>query len=170
MCVSVYSLRMRSASSLPIDGPALGYAMTAASAVVYSAGVLAVRLATDAGAPLALVLAVRFGAQTVLFASQMVAKRIRLLPDTSVGRRFWLASGIMISSGTALYMVGAALAPLGEAGALSGLYPIGTLLIARVWLKEPLGTLGVPSIILSGVGVALISSSIDDPDESSRSR
>lgn len=141
--------------------------MTAASAVVYSAGVLSVRLATDAGAPLALVLAVRFGAQTALFASQLAAKRMALLPATQLGRRFWLASGTLVASGTALYMMGAALAPLGDAGALSGLYPIGTLLIARAWLKEPLGLLGIPSICLSGVGVALISSSLGGFGEAS---
>ena len=42
-----------------------------------------------------------------------------------------------------------------------------TLLIARVWLKEPLGLLGVPSICLSGAGVALISSTIKRSGEAS---
>ena len=141
------------------DGEALlGYGMTTVSAVVYSILVLTVRIATDSGAPLMLVLAVRFGAQTAAFACQMAAKRMPLRPVTRSGRLFWLAAGTTISSATALYMIGAALAPLGDAGALSGLYPVGTLIIARLWLHEPLGIAGIPSICLSAAGVTLISS------------
>lgn len=141
------------------DGEALlGYGMTTASAVVYSILVLTVRIATDSGAPLMLVLAVRFCAQTAAFACQMAAKRIPLRPETRSGQLFWLAAGTTISSATALYMIGAALAPLGDAGALSGLYPVGTMIIARLWLHEPLGIAGIPSICLSAAGVTLISS------------
>lgn len=137
------------------DGEALlGYGMTTASAVVYSILVLTVRIATDSGAPLMLVLAVRFCAQTAAFACQMAAKRMPLRPETRSGQLFWLAAGTTISSATALYMIGAALAPLGDAGALSGLYPVQ----ARLWLHEPLGIAGIPSICLSAAGVTLISS------------
>ena len=134
-----------------------GYAMTTASAMLYSCTMLLLRLATDAGAPAVLSVAARFGFQTLVYSGHMVAAGVPLVPSTRFGRRMLLATTLLICIGGTCYMLSSALAPLGDAGAISGAYPIGTLLIARVWLQEPLGLTGVPSILLCALGVAIIS-------------
>jgi drug/metabolite transporter (DMT)-like permease len=139
-----------------------GYAMTAVSAALYSCTMLLLRLATDAGAPSVLSVAARYGFQTLVYSGRMLAVRMPILPSTIFGRRMLLATTLLICTGSTGYMFGSALAPLGDAGAISGTYPAGTLLIARLWLHEPLGLTGVPSILLCALGVAIISHAPSD--------
>jgi drug/metabolite transporter (DMT)-like permease len=49
------------------------------------------------------------------------------------------------------------LVPLGIAAALSGLYPIVTMLLARLVLRESLPALGLAAVILAVLGIVLIS-------------
>ena len=59
--------------------------------------------------------------------------------------------GLADVGGNALYVGARALLALGLAAALSGIYPLFTMLLARVILRERLPRLG-----LAGVGFALI--------------
>ena len=141
-----------------------GYSLVAASALVYALSVLMVRVATDAGAPVALTLLARFAFQTPFFYGQMVFKGQRLLPSTSFGRRILLLSGSFVTACSFGYVAASAWAPLGDANAILGTYPIGTLLVARVWLKEGFGYSGLPALLLSATGVAVIYANMSPAD------
>src|SRR4029079_14720718 len=65
--------------------------------------------------------------------------------------RLALVSGLADVAGNALYIGARALMALGLAAALSGIYPLFTMLLARAILGERLPRLGV-----AGVGFALI--------------
>jgi len=65
--------------------------------------------------------------------------------------RLAVVSGLADVGGNALYVGARALLALGLAAALSGIYPLFTMLLARVILRERLPRLG-----LAGVGFALI--------------
>lgn len=71
------------------------------------------------------------------------------------------AAGLLDVGGNAFYVVARDLLPIGLAAALTGLYPIVTVLLARILLGErlpPLGRLGVGFAL---VGVVLISGGDD---------
>ena len=134
-----------------------GYALVALSAVVYALSVLMVRLAQDAGAPTELILLSRFAFQTVLFSCQMAVKGVPLFPSTRFGKRILLVSSTLVTAACFGYVAASAWAPLGDANAIGGTFPIGTLVVARLWLKEPFGYAGLPSLLMSATGIALIS-------------
>ena len=73
------------------------------------------------------------------------------LATLRASRRLAVLSGLADMGGNALYVGARALLALGLAAALSGIYPLFTMLLARVILRERLPRLG-----LAGVGFALI--------------
>jgi drug/metabolite transporter (DMT)-like permease len=68
-----------------------------------------------------------------------------------------VAAGILDVTGNATFVVATGLVPLGIAAALSGLYPIVTMLLARLVLRESLPALGLAAVILAVLGIVLIS-------------
>ena len=68
-----------------------------------------------------------------------------------------LAAGALDFLGNATFVVARGLVPVGVAAALSGLYPIVTMLLARVILGERLPRLGLAAVGLAVLGIALIS-------------
>jgi drug/metabolite transporter (DMT)-like permease len=68
-----------------------------------------------------------------------------------------LAAGAMDVVGNATFVLARASIPVGIAAALSGLYPIVTMLLARALLRESLPRLGVAAVLLAVAGIGLIS-------------
>jgi drug/metabolite transporter (DMT)-like permease len=71
--------------------------------------------------------------------------------------RIVVAAGILDVGGNALYVVARDLIPIGLAAALTGLYPIVTMVCARVILGERLPRLGQVGVGLAILGIVLIS-------------
>jgi drug/metabolite transporter (DMT)-like permease len=71
--------------------------------------------------------------------------------------RIVIAAGLFDVGGNALYVVARDLIPIGLAAALTGLYPIVTMLLARVVLGERLSRLGQVGVGLALLGIVLIS-------------
>ena len=71
--------------------------------------------------------------------------------------RVVVAAGLLDVGGNALYVVARGLLPIGLAAALTGLYPIVTMLMARVLLGEHLPRLGQLGVGLALLGIVLIS-------------
>ena len=67
------------------------------------------------------------------------------------------AAGVADVTANAMVVVAFATIPVGIAAALSGTYPLATMLLARVVLKETLPRLGLVAILLAVAGIVLIS-------------
>jgi drug/metabolite transporter (DMT)-like permease len=90
-----------------------------------------------------------------------------LLGALALGRRqfgglraAWLiviAAGALDFTGNATFVVARGLVPVGVAAALSGLYPVVTMLLARIVLGERLPRLGLAAVALAVLGIVLIS-------------
>ena len=66
-------------------------------------------------------------------------------------------SGILDFSGNAAFVLSRGLVAVGVAAALAGLYPIVTVLLARIVLRESLPRLGLAAVLLAVLGIVLIS-------------
>jgi drug/metabolite transporter (DMT)-like permease len=75
-------------------------------------------------------------------------------------RRAWplvAASGVLDVSGNALFVIARGGLTVGLAAALSGIYPLVTMLLARGFLHERLPRLGLVGVALAVAGIVLIS-------------
>ncbi len=79
------------------------------------------------------------------------------LPTLRSSWRLTLLSGVADVAGNALYVGARALMALGLAAALSGIYPLFTMLLARVVLRERLPRLGLAGVALALIAIVLIS-------------
>jgi drug/metabolite transporter (DMT)-like permease len=66
-------------------------------------------------------------------------------------------AGVMDVAGNGGFVLAASSLPVGVAAALSGIYPVITMLLARVILRESLPQLGIAAVLLAVVGIAVIS-------------
>lgn len=66
-------------------------------------------------------------------------------------------AGVMDVAGNSGFVLAAGSLPVGVAAALSGIYPVVTMLLARVILRESLPQLGIAAVLLAVVGVGFIS-------------
>jgi len=71
--------------------------------------------------------------------------------------RMVIAAGLFDVGGNALYVVARDVIPIGLAAALTGLYPIVTMILARVVLGERLPRLGQLGVAFALLGIVLIS-------------
>ena len=71
--------------------------------------------------------------------------------------RVVVAAGLFDVGGNALYVVARGLMPVGLAAALTGLYPVVTMLLARVLIGEHLPRIGQLGVALALLGIVLIS-------------
>ena len=71
--------------------------------------------------------------------------------------RMVIAAGLFDVGGNALYVVAREVIPIGLAAALTGLYPIVTMVLARVVLGERLPRLGQLGVAFALLGIVLIS-------------
>ena len=68
-----------------------------------------------------------------------------------------VASGALDVTGNAAFVLSRGLVAVGVAAALAGLYPIVTMLLAGIVLRESLPQLGLAAVLLAVLGVVLIS-------------
>jgi drug/metabolite transporter (DMT)-like permease len=85
------------------------------------------------------------------------AAAVGRLQRTSFPIRIVIAAGLFDVGGNALYVVARDLIPIGLAATLTGLYPVVTMLLARVVLGERLTRLGQLGVGLALLGIVLIS-------------
>jgi drug/metabolite transporter (DMT)-like permease len=110
------------------------------------------RAATASG-PWALLTSRLSGASSLLLLAALRGGLVTL----RAGWRLALLSGVADVGGNALYVGARALMALGLAAALSGIYPLFTVLLARVVLRERLPRLGLAGVALALVAIVLIS-------------
>ena len=77
--------------------------------------------------------------------------------------RIVVAAGLLDVGGNALYVVAREIVPIGLAAALTGLYPVVTMLLARVVIGERIPVLGQVGVALALVGIVLISAGGAEP-------
>jgi drug/metabolite transporter (DMT)-like permease len=70
---------------------------------------------------------------------------------------FVLLAGTMDVAGNAGFVLASGALPVGVAAALSGVYPIVTMLLAWAFLRESLPQLGMAAVLLAVIGIAVIS-------------
>ena len=84
------------------------------------------------------------------------------------GRRFpgriVVTAGLLDVGGNALYVVARDVMPVGLAAALTGLYPVVTMLLARITIGERISALGQVGVALALVGIVLISAGGAGPE------
>lgn len=66
-------------------------------------------------------------------------------------------AGTMDVAGNAAFVLARDTLPVGVAAALAGMYPVVTMLLARVVLRESLPRLGLAAVLLAVLGIVLIS-------------
>lgn len=72
-------------------------------------------------------------------------------------RQLASASGVLDASGNALFVIARSGITVGLAAALSGIYPLATMVLARLVLRERLPRLGLLGVALALTGIVLIS-------------
>ncbi len=126
--------------------------LAGAAAVSFGTWYVLIDLAADAGDPLwARVLS---RAASAGLAAMVAVGR---WGSTPVPWRIVAAAGIFDVGGNALYVIARDEIPVGLAAALTGMYPVVTMILARVVLGEHLPRLGQLGVLLALIGVVLIS-------------
>jgi drug/metabolite transporter (DMT)-like permease len=128
--------------------------LAAAAAVGFGTWYVLLDLAARGGDPLWALVLSRATSATLTASTATVFGRFdrRRFPT-----RIVVAAGLLDVGGNALYVVARDLIPVGLAAALTGLYPIVTMVCARVILGERLPRLGQIGVGLAIVGIVLIS-------------
>jgi drug/metabolite transporter (DMT)-like permease len=109
-------------------------------------------LAARAGDPLWALVASR--TSSAVLTAAVAARRF---DRSALPLRLVVAAGLLDVGGNALYVLSRELVPISLAAALTALYPIGTMVLARVVLGERLTRLGQVGVALALVGIVLIS-------------
>jgi drug/metabolite transporter (DMT)-like permease len=128
-------------------------AMGAAAALFF--GLWFVLLDLAASQDRAWPLLVSRGSATVLMGAAVLTRR-----QFAGARQTWplmVGAGTLDVAGNAAFVESRAIIPVGIAAALTGLYPIVTMVLARVVLRERLPPLGLAAVALAVAGVVLIS-------------
>jgi drug/metabolite transporter (DMT)-like permease len=128
--------------------------LAALAAVSFGSWFVLLDLAADAGDPL-WVLVVSRGTSAVLIGTVVATRR------TAGGLRavapVVVLAGMLDVGGNVFFVVARGAIDVGLAAALSGLYPLVTMLLARLVLGEALPRLGLVAVALAVAAVALIS-------------
>jgi drug/metabolite transporter (DMT)-like permease len=163
----------------PSDAQAVGIALAVAGVVLASrAGAAEGRRASAEGVGLALVAAVSFGLLLVLLGeasegdpywgtlamrgtsfSLLVLAALVLRPSFALGERdlpVLLLIGVLDTAGNALFAVATTKSLLSVAAVLGQLYPVVTVLLARLVLKERISGGQAAGVVSAFAGVALI--------------
>jgi drug/metabolite transporter (DMT)-like permease len=149
-CVAAAAMAASGASRTELGRLALFLAGVAA--ISFGGWYVLIDLAAQHGDPLWALVFSRAASATV--AAILAIGRIRRI-GYPIG--VVVAAGLFDIGGNALYVVARDLMPVGLAAALSGLYPVVTMFLARVLLGEHLPRLGQLGVALALVGIVLIS-------------
>lgn len=127
--------------------------LAGAAAISFGAWYVLLDLAARAGDPLWALVFSRAGSSFIALA--VVA--VRGVDRSSVPILIVVVAGLFDVGGNALYVVAREHMHLGLAAALIGIYPIVTMLLARVLIGERLSRLGGLGVALALLGIVLIS-------------
>jgi drug/metabolite transporter (DMT)-like permease len=134
-----------------------GLLLAGAAAATLGAWYVLIDLASRAGDPL-WALATSRGASALAASLVTIAMLVvRRRGPGALPMRLIVTAGVFDVGGNALYVASRGFIPVGLAAALSGLYPIVTVLIARVLLGERLSVAARIGVGLALLGVVLIS-------------
>jgi drug/metabolite transporter (DMT)-like permease len=128
-------------------------ALAGLAAIAFGAWYVLVDRSAELGDPLWALVLSRAGSAAI--AAAVVA--VRGLDRARVPLGIIVVAGLFDVGGNALYVVARETMHLGLAAALIGLYPIVTMLLARLMLGERLTRLGQVGVALAGLGIVLIS-------------
>lgn len=149
-CVAAAAVAASGASRTEVGRRAL--ALAGLAALAFGGWYVLIDLAATAGDPLWALVLSRATSATVAGAMAIGRFRRGGYPMGIVA-----AAGLFDVGGNALYVVARDLMPVGLAAALTGLYPVVTMLLARVLIGEHLPRLGQLGVALALMGVVLIS-------------
>jgi drug/metabolite transporter (DMT)-like permease len=130
--------------------------MCLASALLYSLAALLVRVLSDAGLPMGLLIGGRALLQTAVAAICLLSQRLMPCPESTLGTRLLLIRAVSGCVNFTCFFIAVSLAPLGDASAIVSMYPVLTMLGAYLWLGEALRLAGVLSLGFSGTGLLLL--------------
>jgi drug/metabolite transporter (DMT)-like permease len=137
------------ASRGEIGRQALGLALLAA--LGFGGWYVLLHLAAASGDPLWALIISR-GAASLVAGAATAARGAERPPV-----RLVVLAGVGDIGGNAFYVLAGATLPVGLAAALSGMYPVFTVLLARVILGERLSRLAQLAVLLALIGIVLIS-------------
>ncbi len=140
------------ASREGVSGRAL--VLAGVAALAFGSWYVLLDLAAKAGDPLWGLVISRATSAVLIGAIALVGGRAAGLRPVAA---LVVLAGLLDVGGNVLYVVGRSQIPVGLAAALTGLYPLGTMLLARFVLKEALPPLGLVAVGLAIGAVALIS-------------
>ena len=127
-------------------------ALAGLAAVAFGAWYVLIDLAARAGDPLWALVFSRATSATIA-----TAMAIGRLDRATFPVGIVVAAGLLDVGGNVFYVVARDVIPIGLAAALSGLYPVVTMILARVVLGERLSRLGQLGVALALLGIVLIS-------------
>jgi drug/metabolite transporter (DMT)-like permease len=128
-------------------------ALAALAALGFGAWYVLIDLAARAGDPLWALVFSRAGSAGI--AAGVVLRRG--VDRSSVPWAILVAAGLFDVGGNVLYVLARAEMHVGLAAALIGLYPVVTMLLARILIGERLPRLGQLGVVLALAGIVLIS-------------
>ena len=130
--------------------------LAAVAAVAFGAWFVLLDLAAEGNALWALVASRASASVFMVAVAVFVGRRTRLKPDRQVAALIGLA-GLLDVAGNALFVLARGEIAVGLAAAMSGVYPLVTMLLARAVGGEALPRLGLLGVLLAVAGIVLIS-------------
>jgi drug/metabolite transporter (DMT)-like permease len=131
-------------------------ALAGSAALGFGAWYVLLDLAAEHGELWALVVSRAAASAACVGVLLFTARRAIAVPPRRLGALVMLA-GILDVTGNAFYVLAAGAIPIGLAAALVGLYPVVTMLLARVLLGELLPPAGYLGVALALAAIVLIS-------------
>lgn len=151
-CVAAAAAAASGASRSEVGRRAL--ALAALAAVAFGSWYVLIDLAAAGGDPLWALVLSRSASAAVALGAAVGLGRLRRegYPFPTIA-----TAGLFDVGGNALYVVARGILPVGLAAALTGLYPVVTMVLARVLIGEHLPRLGQLGVALALLGVVFIS-------------
>mmetsp|Transcript_13407 Transcript_13407/g.21927 ORF Transcript_13407/g.21927 Transcript_13407/m.21927 type:complete len:416 (-) Transcript_13407:165-1412(-) len=126
------------------------------SALLFSVMGVFVKLAAESGVPAFQLVFMRATAQGVVVLSGLFYYKVPTWFGEHPTRKWVLLRGVLGGCGFCCYFFTIVLLPIGDAISLSSLYPVVTVVVARIMLGEPITILKATSILLSAGGAILV--------------
>jgi len=154
LCAGAAGLAAGGAVRQGVSGRAVGLAMLAA--IAFGGWYVLLDLGAQQG-PIWALVGSRWSASALMVVLVLISARGTVGPSVARTWPLILCSGLLDVGGNGLFVVSSAQISVGLAAALSGIYPLGTMLLARIVLRESLPPLGMLAVALALAGVVLIS-------------
>jgi len=154
LCAGAAGLAAGGAVRQGVSGRAVGLAMLAA--IAFGGWYVLLDLGAQQG-PIWALVGSRWSASALMVVLVLISARGTVGPSVARTWPMILCSGLLDVGGNGLFVVSSTQISVGLAAALSGIYPLGTMLLARIVLRESLPPLGMLAVALALAGVVLIS-------------